>query len=136
MCVLKIYSDTYSFKIFSERTKLPVYSVFDKGEYRDKKKIRKVTVNTLSLDVSEKDWGDFPSQVTDAINFLSTYYDELSELLNSINDVEACLDFPIYSRLDNRIINQNDYIPKELVALAGKLNLEIGMSQYSKEAFA
>ena len=135
MCVLKIYSDTYSFKNFSESTKLPVYSVFDKGEYRDTKKVRKITVNTLSLDVSEKDWGDFPSQATDAISFLSMHYDELSKLLNSINDVEACLDFPIYSRLDNRIINQNDYIPKELVALAGKLNLEIGMSQYSKEAF-
>ena len=135
MCVLKIYSDTFSFKAFSEESDIPVYSVFDKGEFRDKKKTRVCKENVLSLDVSDKEWDDFSGQAGDAISFLSEYYEELQNLFCNSTDINACLDFPIYSRLNNEIINQNDYIPRELVSLAGKLNLEIGMSQYSKEAF-
>ena len=135
MCVLKIYSDINSFKEFSERTEIPVFSVFDKGEYRNKSQTRKSAENVVSLDVSDREWDDFPGQVSDAICFLSSHYDELLELMGSIGDVKACLDFPIYSRLSEEIVNQNDYIPRELVVLAGKLNLEIGMSQYSKDAF-
>ena len=135
MCVLNIYSDTFSFKGFAENTKIPIFSIFDKGEYRDQKQTRQVNQNTLSLDVSDKEWGDFPGQASDAIEFLSKHQNELLKILSSISDVKACLDFPIYSRLDGNIINQNDYIPRELVCLASKLNLEIGMSQYSKEAF-
>ncbi len=135
MCVLKIYSDTFSFKAFSEDTDIPVYSVFDKGEYRNKKQTRVAKHNVLSLDVSDREWDDFPGQAADAINFLSKHYDELLKLLSSVEDVNACLDFPIYSRLSSEIINQNDYIPRGLISLAGKLNLEIGMSQYSRDAF-
>jgi len=135
MCVLKIYSDTYSFKGFSEDTDIPIFSVFDKGEYRNKKRTRVCNENTLSLDVSDKEWDDFPGQAADAISFLSMHYDELLELLSKVSDVSACLDFPIYSRLSSEIVNQNDYIPKDLISLAGKLNLEIGMSQYSRDAF-
>ncbi len=135
MCVLKIYSDTFSFKAFSEDTDISVFSVFDKGEFRNKKKTRVSKENVLSLDVSDKEWDDFPGQVDDAIRFLSEHYEELQRLLCSSEDISACLDFPIYSRLNDEIVNQNDYIPRELVSLAGKLNLEIGMSQYSKEAF-
>lgn len=135
MCVLKIYSDTFSFKAFTETTDIPVFSVFDKGEFRNKKKTRVANENVLSLDVSDKDWDDFPGQASDAIRFLSEYNEDLQRLLCSSEDISACLDFPIYSRLNDEIVNQNDYIPSELVSLAGKLNLEIGMSQYSKEAF-
>ena len=135
MCVLKIYSDTFSFKEFAGNTKIPIFSIFDKGEYRDQKRTRQVKENTLSIDVSDKEWDDFPGQVSDAIGFLSKHHDELFGLLSRISDVKGCLDFPIYSRLNSNIINQNDYIPSELVCLAGKLNLDIGMSQYSKEAF-
>jgi hypothetical protein len=91
--------------------------------------------SAISLDVSDKEWDDFPGQAVDAISFLSIHHDELMKLLCNIEDVSACLDFPICSRLNSEIVNQNDYIPRELVSLAGKLNLEIGMSQYSKDAF-
>ena len=135
MCLLKIYSDTFSFKAFSEYTDIPVFSVFDKGEYRNKKKTRESKEYVLSLDVSDKEWDDFPGQADDAIRFLCEHNEELQRLLCSSGDISACLDFPIYSRLNDEIINQNDYIPRELVSLAGRLRLEIGMSQYSKEAF-
>ena len=131
MCVLKIYSDTFSFKAFSENTNIPVFSVYDKGEYRNQSKTRKCKENSLSLDVSEKEWDDFPGQVTDAVEFLSKYYKELLELFGKIDDVDAYLDFPIYSRLSEEIANQNDHLPKKLVSMAGKLNLGIEMSQYS-----
>ncbi|PCK04826.1 MAG: hypothetical protein COA42_18780 [Alteromonadaceae bacterium] len=135
MCVLKIYSETYSFKTFSEKTNIPVYSVYDKGEYRNKKKTKMSKENSLSLDVSEKEWDDFPGQVTDALEFLSKYYEELSDLFGEIDNVDAYLDFPIYSRMNEEIANQNDHLPRDLVSIAGKLNLGIEMSQYSHDAF-
>ncbi|MGX5174337.1 hypothetical protein ACUR5C_09985 [Aliikangiella sp. IMCC44653] len=135
MCILRINSDTYSFKKFAEETKIPVYSVYDKGEFRNKKKTRVCREYTLSFDVSEKDWDDFPGQVTDALEFLSKYYNELSTLLVMTESVDAYLDFPIYSRLNEEIVNQNDHLPKELIAIAGRLNLGIEMSQYAKDAF-
>ena len=128
MCFLKIYSDKFSFKEFAKNTKISIFSVFDEGEYRDQKQTKRVNENRISLCVSDKEWDDFPGQACDAIAFLTKHYDELLGLMSSISDVEACLDFPIYSRLNSHIINQNDYIPRELVCLAGKLNLEIGMS--------
>ncbi|MBL1292883.1 MAG: hypothetical protein COB61_003325 [Thiotrichales bacterium] len=91
--------------------------------------------NSLSLDVSEKEWDDFPGQVTDALEFLSKYYEELSDLFGEIDNVDAYLDFPIYSRLNEEIANQNDHLPRDLVSIAGKLNLGIEMSQYSHDAF-
>ncbi|MFK8011471.1 MAG: hypothetical protein AB8B80_05485 [Marinicellaceae bacterium] len=135
MCVLKIYSDTYSFKEFANKTDLPIFGVFDKGEYRNKKKTRKCKENVISLDVSEREWDDFPGQVKDAIEFLEKYFDKLSELINEVQDIDGYLDFPIYSRLNEDIVNQNDHISKALIALAGKLNLGIEMSQYSPDAF-
>jgi hypothetical protein len=135
MCVLKIYSDTYSFKSFADKTNIPVFSVYDKGEYRNKSKTRKSKENSISFDVSEKEWDDFPGQVADALLFLSKYDEEILGFLGKSDDVHAYLDFPIYSRLNDEIVNQNDHLPRDLVSIAGKLNLGIEMSQYSQDAF-
>ena len=135
MCILKLFSESYSFKEFCESTSIPVYSVFDKGEFRNKdKKIRRSKENVVSFDVSDKEWDNFPEQVTDAINFLELHFSDLETLLKNSGITSACLDFPIYSRLSEEIINQNDYLPSKLISLAGKLGLGIGMSIYDKEA--
>lgn len=134
MCFLKVHSDTHSFKKFCETTKIPVYSVFDKDEFRNKSKTRKSKTFVISFDVSDADWGDFPAQVTDAIKFLTDNFSELEMLIAEVPDADGYLDFPLYSRLDDEVINQNDHLPKALVSLAGKLNLGIEMAIYSHEA--
>jgi hypothetical protein len=134
MCFLKIHSDNHTFKNFCETTKVPVYSVFDKGEYRNKSKTRKSETFVVSFDVSDADWDDFTAQINDAIRFLTGNFTELDKLINSIPDAEGYLDFPLYSRLNDEVINQNDHLPKELISLAGKLDLGIEMAIYSQEA--
>jgi hypothetical protein len=133
MCFLKIFSDKKSFKVFAESTSIPVFSVFDKGEYRKKRSEKSFTQNQISIDVSEKDFDEFKGQVTDAITFLQTHFDELSALIKANEVTDAYLDFPLYSRLTSDIVNQNDHLPKELITLAGKLNIGIEMSIYSQE---
>ncbi len=135
MCFLKIHSKNHTFKNFCGTTKVPVYSVFDKGEYRNKSKTRKSESFVVSFDVSDAEWDDFPAQVNDAIKFLTVNFAELDKLINSIPDAEGYLDFPLYSRLNDEVVNQNDHLPKELIGLAGKLNLGIEMAIYSQEVF-
>ncbi|MEZ9200026.1 hypothetical protein [Shewanella sp. 10N.286.54.B9] len=135
MCFLKIHSKNHTFKKFCETTKVPVYSVFDKDEYRNKSKTRKSDSFVVSFDVSDAEWDDFPSQVNDAIKFLTANFSELDKLIGEIPDADGYLDFPLYSRLNEEVVNQNDHLPKELIRLAGKLGLGIEMAIYSQEAF-
>ena len=135
MCILKVFSDTDSFKTFAQTTKIPVYSSYDKGEQLGNGKRPATTDYKISFDVSDKEWDDFKGQVEDTIFFLTKYYDELEQLFKTHNISTAYLDFPIYSRLYGEIVNQNDHLPKELIAIAGKLSLGIEMAIYSKDAF-
>jgi hypothetical protein len=66
---------------------------------------------------------------------LDKYFVELQNFLAKPNINSAALDFPIYSRLNEDIVNQNDQLPKELIILAGKLSLGIEISIYSKDVF-
>jgi hypothetical protein len=137
MCVLRLISETDSFKSYREKTVLPVCSCFDKGEKCVKKIIDSFIIN---FNVSDKEWDDFKGQVEDAKFFLKRYKSEIHKLMESYNITDAFLDFPIYSRLahngtDDDIINQNDHLPRELISLAGELNIGIEMAIYSKEGF-
>lgn len=128
MCLLKVYSDTDSFRLFEKTTTIPVYSLYDKQE-------KGRTDYRISFDVSDKDWDDFEGQIKDTILFLTKHYGELEALFKTHNITTAYLDFPIYSRLYGDIVNQNDHLPKELIALAGKLSLGIEMAMYTRDAF-
>lgn len=135
MCILKVYSDTESFTAFAETTNILVFSKYEKGDIKNKAKNLKRNDYRISFDVSDKDWDKLSDQIKDAIYFLDKYFDELESLLSNPNINSASLDFPIYSRLDENIVNKNDELPKELIILAGKLSLGIEMSIYSRDAF-
>lgn len=93
MCFLKIYSDKQSFKEFALATRIPVYSVFDKGEFRSKRAKKPIEQYVISLDVSKKDWDEFKLQVQDAIEFLSSHTEELKKLIQTHDITDAYLDF-------------------------------------------
>ena len=135
MCILKIFGDTDSFKLFERATKIPVYSSYEKDEQIRTGNNSLRTDYKISFDVSDKDWNDFEGQVQDTIRFLTKYYDDIEQLFNTHTITTAYLDFPHYSRLYGDIANQNDHLPKELIQLAGKLSLGIEMAIYSKDAF-
>ncbi len=89
----------------------------------------------ISLDVSDKDWDDIKGQIRDAIAFLTAWESELVALIAAHEVTDAYLDFPLYSRLDKNVINQNDHLPRELIVLAGRIGLGIEMSIYGQRAF-
>ncbi|CAI4158189.1 conserved hypothetical protein [Alteromonas macleodii] len=133
MCILKIHSESTSFKKFCETTNIPVFSVVDKGDRRGINRVSNTFV--VSFDVSDAEWDSFSDQVNDAIKFLTVNFYELNKLIAEVPDSDGYLDFTLYSRLNETIVNQNDHLPRELVSLAGKLNLGIEMAIYSPEAF-
>jgi len=133
MCVLKVHSDTDSFKSFEKKTNIPSVKSSEKGELCGINKVR--TDYKISFSVSDKEWDDFEGQVEDTIIFLRKHFDELEQLFKTHSVTSAYLDFPLYSRLDRNIANQNDHLPKELVQLAGNLSLGIEMAIYRKDAF-
>jgi hypothetical protein len=129
MCVLKVYSNIDSFRKFRERTRLPAYDSYEKGDERVK---RIQTDYRISFDVSDKEWDDFNGQVQDAIMFLKEYKKDLTELFNTHEISDAYLDFPLWSRLDKNIIIQNNHLPGELVSLAGELYIGIEIAIYNR----
>lgn len=135
MCVLKVYSDNDSFKEFAETTSIPVYSMYEKGDCKSKLKEVVRTDYRISFDVSDREWDDIEGQIEEAILFIEKNFDELMVLMSTHSISKAYLDFPLYSRLDENIVNQNDHIPAKLIGLAGKLSLGIEMSIYSRNAF-
>jgi hypothetical protein len=114
---------------------IPILSVFDIGEFRDKGKKRICANYQATLDVSEKEWGDLSGQVEDTINFLKKHTPELKKIVEYIDDIDWSLDFPIYSILDDKWVTQGIKFPKELVSIAGELNIDIGMTLYAKDLF-
>lgn len=134
MCILRINSESSSFKPFAVSTAVPVYSCADKGDPR----VRRGAVYDrfhISFDVSDKDWDDIQGQIRDAIAFLTAWESELVALIAAHEVKDAYLDFPLYSRLGENCINQNDHLPRELIVLAGRIGLGIAMSIYDKRAF-
>jgi hypothetical protein len=123
-----------SFERFSKTTSLPIFGFHVKGQPVRARSDQTYESHRLSIDVSDKDWDDFEGQVADAISFLADHEQELIDLLKSHEATNAFLDFPLYSRLDENIINQNDHLPRELIVLAGRIGLGIGMAIYSKDA--
>lgn len=133
MCILKIFSETDSFKAFAERSTVPVYSVHDATDVKNPRTNKTHGIFRISFDVSECDWDNFPGQVEDAIAFLSRHAHSIRELVDSHKISDAFLDFPIWSRLDGNIVNQNDRLPRELISLCAMAGIGIEMAQYSRD---
>lgn len=83
---------------------------------------------TITITVSEKDFDDLSGQVNEATVFLETHRDEIVRLA-AYPGVEGCLvlDFGVARR---DVYVQCDYLPPELVRLAGELGLGIEISRY------
>ncbi len=129
MCVLKVYSDTDSFKEYANNTDMPVSSCLDKAEAITPRQL--CEKHRIVFNVSDREWNEFNEQVNDAISFLEKYNTELKKLFSTHSISDAYLDFPLRSKLDGNIAVQNEYIPRELTKLTGKLNIGICMAVYA-----
>ncbi len=100
--------------------------VYRKGETHGKRgRIR--AHSGFDIDVSQADWDDLNGQVADAIRFLKANRAELRKLMDFPGIEGRTLDFPIWQR---DIMLQRDYLPPELLRLAGELEIGIVISRY------
>jgi len=90
--------------------------------------------STFSVDVSEASWSSLVDQVNDAVAFLKTHYDTLKSVRTAPGVEDMRLDFPLDLRIDReKVFAQFDYLPPELISLAGALGLGIEISIYPKD---
>lgn len=130
MCVLHIMIDADQLDSIISSTRLSVYQVYKKG---DKHKFRKNKVfdhNLISCDVSDKDWDDFDGQTKDMIAFLNKYHIELGSIRDNFKIPDWHFDLPYNCRLGNDLFSQNNFLPSELLSLAGYFGIGINLSLY------
>jgi hypothetical protein len=103
--------------------------VWKKGE----KKFKSIRPNEthkwsgVSFCASDADMGEFDLQVQDCIEFLNEFQAEISRMLRASDIEEAALDFGIELR---DVAIHSDYLPAELIKLAGHLGIGIELSHY------
>ncbi len=132
MCVLHVRSRRTSFMKFLEGNDMPVYQSHDKGDISAIGKRLPHDDYGFSCGVSDREWVDFAGQIEDAHKFLREYEESIRELRDTHDVDELRFDFPYSCRLDAQIVVQCDYLPPELLRLAGELGVGIEMSLYPK----
>jgi len=122
-CVLHVNGHDFLVDEFLAGSSLRPYSVSHKGEVG----LRGVySASGFKVDVSNVS-GDLAGQVVDAIAFLRSHQGELARLAAYPGVDDRRLDFG-YDRRDVAV--QCDYLPAELLALAGSLGIGIELSLY------
>lgn len=87
----------------------------------------------LSINVSNAD-GDLAAEIEDAILFLSKHREQLHLMTNDPSVEDARIDFGYFLRIGDSCWAQCDYLPPELLKLAGDLNVGIELSLYPAPA--
>ncbi len=136
MCVLRVSSQTASFKGFLASSRLPAYATFDKGEVAEKRSGRTHAHYGLKCGVSDRAWDDLPGQVQDAIAFLRKHEGALRALLASCPVDDIRLDFPHTARLSEEVAVQCDYFPPALIRLAGALGIGLELTLFPPDVGA
>ncbi len=81
--------------------------------------------------VSRDRWDDLGAAIKDVLKFLQTHKKELEKLKRARGVEHIMLDFAYNSRLGTKgFAVQGEYLPVELLQLAGQLNIGIGLSLY------
>lgn len=108
---------------------------FDTAEYLSKNPLSPAPSDywddAFVIDASTADYYDFEIQKQDVIDFLRANYTELERLTAGCEDC-ASLDFGIANLIsENGFWSQSEYLPPELLRLAGNLGISIGISRYA-----
>jgi hypothetical protein len=127
-CVLRISGTEFDSKAYSKASTLPIDFVSILGEIWEGRSKPSKT-NGVGCTVSERDL--LSEQIEDAIAFLKRYESEL-ERIAALSGVEIFwLDFGYECRLNGTtVVMQGEYLPVELLVLAGKLGIGIALSLY------
>ena len=127
-CILHVSGEHFAVDAFLAESSLTPYKVYHRGE-----SMRRVSFpercyeeSALSLDASSAD-GDLDAECADVLQFLRTHASELARLAQFPGVGDIRLDFAYYRR---KTSIQCDYLPPELLFLAGSLRIGIELSLY------
>lgn len=124
-CVFHATGENFAVDGFLAVVQAKPYQVFRRGESFGKKgRIREHS--GFSLDVSDSD-DELSQDVEDAIQFLKKNHALLSKLADWPGVTDRRLDFGCYCK---GWFLQSEYLPPELLKLAGELNIGIELSLY------
>jgi len=129
-CMLRIAGKNLNIDKLLSKTNFVPQAFYRKGEAKFKKTQPKGEKNKrsgASFRVSTANYDQFEKQKREAITFLKTNRREIRRIMKWPGVDEGELDFGIHSR---DVIIRCDYLPPELIKLAGSLGLGIEISQY------
>ena len=131
-CVLHASGKQFAVDAFLAESSLIPYLVCHRGDpiRSVARPGRRYEESSLSLDTSSAD-GDLEAECADVLQFLRTHASELARLAQFPGVTDIRLDFAYNCR---RTSFQCDYLPPELLFLAGSLRIGIELSLYPAPA--
>ncbi|MGN6181112.1 MAG: hypothetical protein ACTHNW_18160 [Mucilaginibacter sp.] len=131
--MLRISGENFDVDAFVEKTTMPGFRKYYKGEPKVKSSKRRNEHSGGSIATSEADFDDFKGQIADTIQFLTEYKNNLM-IIASTPDIDyAVIDFGINSAINEHKLMQTFYFTKALIKLCAELNIEIVLSIYKED---
>ena len=127
-CVLRVFGSAFDSEAFLKGSKLSPSKVWRRGEPSAVAGRGAHESSGMNVAVSEADMKNLGQQASDAMAFMNANKAELVRLLSFPGLDEGRLDFAVSWRGD--VVTHTDYLPTELVRLAGELGLGIEISHY------
>lgn len=124
-CVLRVTGPLLDIDALSEALAIDPYRTFRKGEARGLRKIHETS--GICFEVSDAEFEEFDLQIQDAVQFLTENAKVLAVISGFPGVEHALLDFGIEKR---EVAVQCDYLPADVLRLAGNLGLGIVLSHY------
>jgi hypothetical protein len=126
-CVLHVSGERFDVDQFVASSSLKPYRVHHLGEPTVRRRSGELHDDSgFSVDVSEAE-GDLSAEIPDAIAFLQRHEAELARLATIPEITDCRLDFGYYRR---DVFMQSEYLPAELLRLAGAHGIAIELSLY------
>lgn len=126
-CVLRASGDRFLPHEFLARSSFKACNVFLLGEPRGSASVWQTS--GFTVEVSAASGEELEQQVADAIVFLQQYQTELNRLADMEELEELRLDFGVNRK---SVFVQSNYLPPELLLLAGSLKIGIEISIYGE----
>lgn len=125
-CILRVSTDDVAIDDLLSSIKVASYRIDRKGEpiFRSERVRKKSGFHILTHGTSEL---NLQSQIVETIAFLRTHAKDLASIMSFPGVTGAELDIAIIRR---DVVVQGEYLPSELLSLAGNLGIGINISLY------
>ncbi len=132
-CVLSIIGENLDIDTFISQTNIPGFNIKHKGDPITLVSNKKAKHSSASIITSDADFDDIKGQISDTINFLNKYRDNLKHIVNTPEIEYATINFGVDSIIDEAHLIQSFYFTPELVKICGSLGIGIELSTYKED---